>query len=113
MEWLYLIALTISISGLGMIDWRYKLAFFYNFKRTAATLFIAISLFVVWDILGINLGIFFHGGSELTLPYRIVPELPLEELFFLMLLCYVTLIVYRFIQTAPRAKTPALKKGEE
>jgi lycopene cyclase domain-containing protein len=111
MEWLYLLSLTVAISCLGLIDKRYKLAFFHNFKRTAATLLVAISLFVVWDILGINLGIFFHGGSALTLPYRIVPELPIEELFFLMLLCYVTLIVYRFIQTAPKHKNTT-KKGE-
>jgi|ETNmetMinimDraft_21_1059911.scaffolds.fasta_scaffold07848_2 lycopene cyclase domain-containing protein len=105
MEWFYLLGLTIAISCLGLIDWKYKLAFYHDFKRTAATLFIAISLFVVWDILGINLGIFFHGGSELTLPYRIIPELPIEELFFLMLLCYVTLIVFRFMTTGSQVRS--------
>jgi lycopene cyclase domain-containing protein len=93
----YLIALIISIGGLVLIDRRYKLAFFHDAKRTAATLFVAISLFVIWDIFGIQLGIFFHGGSQLTLPFRLFPEFPLEELFFLFLLTYVTLISYRFL----------------
>ena len=104
MEWLYLLGLTIAISGLGLIDRAYKLAFFHDFKRTAATLGIAIALFAVWDILGINLGIFFHAGSEFTLPLRLIPEFPLEELFFLMLLTYVSLIVYRYVQVAPTLK---------
>jgi len=97
-EWLYLLALSISISGLVLIDWRYKLAFFYDLKRTIVTLGVAIWLFIVWDIFGIELGIFFHGGSDYTLPLRIIPEFPIEELFFLFLLTYVALIIYRFAQ---------------
>lgn len=95
---LYLAGLLVSIAGLFVIDWRYKLAFFSDARRTAATLGIAIALFVVWDILGINQGIFFHGGSPFSLPFRLLPEFPLEELFFLFLLTYVALIVYRFIE---------------
>lgn len=94
----YLIGLIISLGCLALIDWRYKLAFFYDRKRTLFTLFVAIGLFSIWDILGIWLGIFFHGGSDLTLSLRLFPEFPLEELFFLALLTYSTLIVYRFIE---------------
>ncbi|HJM04014.1 MAG TPA: lycopene cyclase domain-containing protein [Candidatus Saccharimonadaceae bacterium] len=98
MEWLYLAGLVFSISCLTLVDWRYSLAWFYDAKRTAVTLFSIIGMFIVWDILGIRLGIFFHGGSEFALPYRIAPEFPIEELFFLYLLCYVALLVYRFLQ---------------
>lgn len=94
---MYLAALCVAIACLVLIDYRYKLAFFAHARRTVLTLAVAIGLFVVWDILGIQLGIFFHGGSTLTLPFRLVPEFPLEELFFLFLLTYVTLIVYRFL----------------
>lgn len=97
MPW-YLIGLIIAIAGLVVIDWQFKLAFFYDRKRTALTLLAAIGLFVIWDVLGIHLGIFFHGGSDLTLPIRLMTEFPLEELFFLFLLTYVSLIVYRYLE---------------
>ena len=94
MEWSYLGALLISVSGLAFIDWRYKVAFWYDHTRTIKVLLISMAVFIIWDLLGIGLGIFFHGGSAYTLPLRIVPEFPLEELFFLLLLCYVTLLIY-------------------
>jgi len=95
----YLIGLLVTIGCMVLIDYRFKLAFFHNAKQTALTLIVAIGLFIVWDVIGIRLGIFFHGGSELTLPIRLANEFPLEELFFLLLLTYVTLIVYRFLRT--------------
>lgn len=94
-QWVYLIALLVSISGLATLDWRYKLAFWYDFRRTVLTLAAACWLFVVWDILGISMGIFLHGNGPYTLPIRLFPEFPIEELFFLFLLSYVTLILYR------------------
>lgn len=98
MIFFYLLGLVIAISGLLFIDYRYKLAFFFDAKRTTATLGLAIALFIIWDILGINLGIFYHGGSSFTLPFRLLPEFPIEELFFLFLLTYVALIIYRFVE---------------
>lgn len=95
MQWLYLLALLVSIAGMAIIDRRYKLAFWQDSRRTVLTLAIAIGIFIVWDILGIVLGIFFHGGSTFTLPIRLLPEFPIEELFFLLLLCYCTLVIYQ------------------
>lgn len=92
----YLIGLIIALGCLSLIDWRYKLAFFYDKRRTLLTLGAAVFLFSLWDIFGIRLGIFFHGGSDLTLPLRLFPEFPIEEIFFLTLLTYTTLLAYRF-----------------
>ena len=72
MEWLYLTSLVFVIACLVLVDWRYKLAFFHDVRRTSLTLAIAIWLFIAWDVLGIKLGIFFHGGSAYTLPFRII-----------------------------------------
>lgn len=91
---LYLIVLLISIASLCSIDWRYKIAFFSDAKRTAITITSTMILFVIWDLLGIHLGIFFSGNSDFALPYMIVPNFPIEELFFLFLLSYVTLLIY-------------------
>lgn len=93
--WAYLVALLVSLAGLATLDWRHKLALWYDWRRTVIVLAVAVALFIIWDVLGISLGIFFHGGSEYTLPYRIAPEFPIEELFFLTLLSYNTLLVWR------------------
>lgn len=95
MQWLYLIALMLSIAGLATLDWRHKLAFWYDHKRTIITLVIGVGIFLLWDLAAISQGIFIHGSSNFALPYTIVPEFPVEELFFLILLCYSTLIIYR------------------
>jgi lycopene cyclase domain-containing protein len=91
----YLTSLIVSITGLATLDRRFKLAFWHNKKQTLLTLFGAVAIFIVWDILGFLLGIFFHGNSPFSLPFTIAPEFPLEELFFLILLCYSALIIYR------------------
>lgn len=94
-QWLYLTALLVSLTGLAVLDYRYKLAFWVDKKRTGLTIGLGVLIFTVWDFAGIGLGIFFHGGSPFTLPFRLFPEYPIEELFFLTLLCYVTLLIYQ------------------
>ncbi len=94
MEWAYLGGLLFGIAGLLIIDYRWKLAFWRETMRTTMTLATAIAIFVLWDLLGISLGIFFHGGSSYALPYRLAPEFPIEEIVFLFLLTYSALIVY-------------------
>ena len=95
MQWFYLVALIFSIAGLAALDWRHKLAFWHDRRRTFITLLIGVALFIAWDLAAISQGIFSHGNSDYALPYTIVPEFPVEELFFLMLLCYRTLVIYR------------------
>lgn len=90
----YIIGLCIGIAGLATIDRRYKLAFWNNPKRAGITIILAVLAFIVWDFFGISLGIFYHGASPYSLPFTIAPEFPLEELFFLVLLSYSTLIIY-------------------
>jgi lycopene cyclase domain-containing protein len=98
MQWFYLIGLLIGIAGLLLIDRRWKLAFWLDAKRTAMTVTVAIIIFILWDFFGISLGIFFHGGSEYTLPLRLAPEFPIEEIAFLFLLTYSALIIYHGVQ---------------
>lgn len=95
MEWLYLISLVVSVGCLALLDWRYKLAIWFDRRRALITLFIGVLVFIIWDLLGIQLGIFFHGNSQFSLPLRLLPEFPIEEIFFLILLCYCTLLIYR------------------
>jgi len=91
---LYLVALAISITGMVMIDRRWRLFFWRDARRAAIVLVVGIVFFVVWDLFGIGLGIFFRGETSFMTGLQVAPELPVEELFFLTLLCYVTMNVY-------------------
>lgn len=97
MQFVYLGGLLLSIAGLAILDYRFKLAFWHNKKQTVFTLLISIGVFVAWDIAAITLGIFNHGNSAFNLPFTIAPEFPAEEIIFLLLLCYNALILYRGI----------------
>ena len=95
MSFLYLAALVFSALGMLIIDRKYRLAFFYDFRRTAIVLAAGATLFTLWDISGIALGVFFSGQSKFMSGLYLGPEYPIEELIFLLFLCYFTLIVYR------------------
>jgi lycopene cyclase domain-containing protein len=95
MSWMYLACLIFSLVGLFLTDYRYKLAFFHDRRRTALTLVLSVVFFLLWDIAGVALDIFFVGDSAYLSGIRVLPEVPIEELFFLTLLCYVTLLVWR------------------
>jgi lycopene cyclase domain-containing protein len=103
MQWTYLVLLSAVIGCLVLIDRKWKLAFYHQAGRTALTLGMALWLFVVWDIFGIKTGIFFHGGSPYTLPLRIIPEFPVEELFFLFVLTYSALLLYLIFSRRKKA----------
>ena len=91
---LYLAALTVSLLGMGLIDFKHKLALFAQPIRAAITIFVAVAVFLIWDLVGISLGIFFRGQGPYLTGITIAPELPIEEVFFLTLLSYTILISY-------------------
>ncbi len=91
----YLTALVVSLLGLGLIDRRHRLALFAGqVSRTLITVGVGVAFFLVWDVVGISQGVFFRGAGPYQTGVLIGPELPLEEVFFLTLLCYVTLLAY-------------------
>ena len=94
----YLAALLISILGLGAIDFKHKLALWLAPLPTIFTVLIAVGFFLVWDVVGIANGIFFRGDSPNLSGILVAPELPLEEIFFLILLSYNILIFYAFFE---------------
>lgn len=98
MSLLYLTSLAIALFGMAMIDRKYRLVFFHDAKRAAVTVGVAVGVFIIWDILGIALGIFRQGTSGYDLGFEVLPELPIEEFFFLFLLCYLSLICYEYLR---------------
>jgi lycopene cyclase domain-containing protein len=93
----YLLILILSLVGLYLLDRTHKLAFTASPKRAFWSMAPAFVVFVIWDIAGIGLGIFFRGNNTLLTGIQIFPEFPIEEIFFLALLCYSTLIALTWI----------------
>ena len=93
----YLAILIVSLIGLYLLDRRHQLAFTVNPRRALLAMLPAYLVFFVWDVAGIALGIFFRGNNTLLTGLQLFPEFPIEELFFLALLCYSTLIAFRWI----------------
>ena len=94
MPGLYLLAILVSAGGIALIDWRFRLAFWAARGRTLVTVAIGVVFFLTWDAAGIVTGVFVKGGSALYTGIMLAPELPLEELFFLAFLCYLTLVCW-------------------
>lgn len=94
----YLAVLLISLLGIWLLDRRHKLAFFFDAKRSFIALIPAYLGFLIWDLIGISQGIFFRGTGSALVGINIAPELPIEELFFLALLCYSTLVIIRLVE---------------
>lgn len=101
---LYFAALAISLTGMVMLDRRFRLFFWRDARRATIVLLVGVAFFVVWDLAGIGLGIFFRGETAFMTGLQVAPDLPVEELFFLTLLCYLTMNLYGF---ATRARTAA------
>jgi len=94
----YLAILLLSLLGLYLLDKRHSLAFTVHPKRSLLSMIPAYALFLIWDVAGIAFGIFFRGQNTLLTGLQVAPEFPIEELVFLALLCYSTLIVFRLLQ---------------
>lgn len=91
---LYLLALVIALTGMILLDRRFRLFFWAHPGRAAIVLIAGLAFFLLWDLAGIRLGIFFRGETAFMTGVQLAPELPLEELFFLALLCYLTMNGY-------------------
>jgi len=91
---LYLLALLISLTGMVVLDRRFGLFFWRDARRAGVVLAAGVIFFLVWDLFGVGLGIFFRGETEFMTGLLIAPEVPIEEVFFLTLLCYLTMNIY-------------------
>ena len=108
---LYLAALLVSLTGMGVLDRRFRLYFWADARRAAIVTVLGVVFFVVWDLFGIGLGIFFRGETEFMTGLQVAPELPVEELLFLTLLVYVTMNVYGAFCRLIDARASASRAG--
>ena len=94
MSFLYLAALLVSIAGLATLDFKFKLAIAKS-RRYLCLILIPLVFFLTWDIAGISAGIFFRGNATHLTGILLSTELPLEEVFFLILLSYSALLLLK------------------
>jgi lycopene cyclase domain-containing protein len=91
---LYLATLVVALTGMVALDRRFRLFFWRDARRASIVLLAGLVFFLGWDLSGIGLGIFFRGETAFMTGLLLAPELPVEELFFLALLCYLTMNLF-------------------
>jgi lycopene cyclase domain-containing protein len=109
----YLGALIVSLAGMALLDRAFTLFFWKSPVRAALVLVVGVTFFACWDLLGIGWGIFRRGETDFMSGIVLAPEFPLEELFFLTFLCYLTVILVFGIEkiVARRAGTSGRRGG--
>ena len=93
MGFLYLLLLLASIGCMVLLDRRFTLFFFADARRAALVTAIGLVFFLLWDLGGIGLDIFYRGETPIMLGVNLAPHLPVEEVFFLGFLCYLTMVL--------------------
>lgn len=88
---LYLLTLLVSLGGMVVLDRAFSLFFWRDARRASIVVVVGVAFLLCWDLLGIGLGIFYRGETGLMTGIQLAPELPLEELFFLTFLVYLTM----------------------
>lgn len=93
----YLLAILVSLAAMVAIDRRWQLFWWADARRAVIVHLAGIAFFLTWDVAAISRGLFERGqGSALT-GIEIAPHLPIEEIFFVTFLCYLTMNVYGLV----------------
>ncbi|GAA1780596.1 lycopene cyclase domain-containing protein [Agromyces lapidis] len=106
MSFAYLAILAGGLACMVLLDLRFRLVFAAPGRAWRAALVLALGLafFLLWDLAGIGLGIFHRGENPVSTGVLLAPELPLEELVFLVFLGYLTLVLYTGALRVPAAR---------
>lgn len=89
----YLLILLALIGCMVALDARFKLFVFDRPIPALLSLAAGTGIFVLWDVLAIAEGIFLHRDSQWMTGVMVADQLPLEEIFFLLFLCYQVMIL--------------------
>lgn len=90
----YLTSLSLGIACMLLLDFRYKLFFWHDFRSAAIVTVVGVAVMLAWDVAGILLGIFIRGEGEIATGLLFAPEMPIEEPIFLIFLVLCTMILY-------------------
>ena len=71
---LYLGALLVALASMVVLDRRFSLLFWRSAPRAAIVLAAGLAFFLVWDLQGIRLGIFFRGETSFMTGWQWAPQ---------------------------------------
>jgi lycopene cyclase domain-containing protein len=91
----YLATVLAALACVATVDRRWRLVLWAHAGRAAAVLVAGVAIFLVWDLVALDHGFYRRGGAEVMTGVDLAPGLPLEELFFILFLCYLTLVLHR------------------
>lgn len=94
MGFVYLGLLLTFLGCMLLLDWRYRLFFWRDWLAAAIVTVVGTVFFLIWDVFGIVLGIFFRGEAVVATGVVLGPEMPLEEPIFLVFLVVCTMVIY-------------------
>jgi lycopene cyclase domain-containing protein len=90
----YLSALLVFTGCMLLLDHRFRLFFWRDALAATVVTAVGLAFFLVWDVFGIALGIFFRGDAAIATGIVLAPEMPIEEPIFLLFLVICTMVVY-------------------
>ncbi|GGD30926.1 lycopene cyclase domain-containing protein [Nocardioides daphniae] len=94
MSWLYLASIVTSMVCMGLVDHRWRLFLFDRPRVALAAVAVGFALFLAWDLVAIEIEVYSKGASPAMSGVDVAPHLPLEELFFITFLCYITGVLH-------------------
>ncbi|WP_233265463.1 lycopene cyclase domain-containing protein [Leifsonia sp. AG29] len=106
MRFVYLGAILVALTSMVLLDARFRLVFWRDARRASLAVGAGLVFFLLWDAAGIGLGVFARGRSPYMTGIELAPELPLEEAFFLLFLCYLTLVLLSGVRAALDRREP-------
>jgi lycopene cyclase domain-containing protein len=91
----YLGALAVVLCCLALMDRRWRLFFWDDARRAAVVFTVGFVFFLLWDVVALRFQLYERGRSAYMTGIELGPDFPLEELFFLAFLPYLTMVLHR------------------
>ncbi len=106
MSWLYLLAIVGSMICMGVVDRRWRLFLFDRPGRAVLVVAAGVVYFLSWDLIAIGLDIYRRGESPAMTGIELMPDLPLEEIFFVVFFCYLTMVLHALLALVLSRRSP-------
>lgn len=112
-QWTYLAALLGALGCMLLLDQRLRLVLWKDLRRGVVVLTVGTVGFLIWDVIAVEQEFYRRGESKLMSGIELAPEVPLEELFFIVFLCYLTLVLHRLIDQHLLADRTTLSRSSK
>ena len=108
---IYLASLLVSLGCMVLLDRRFRLVLWRAPRAGAVVLAVGLVFFLAWDLAAIASQHYSAGTSEAMTGIMLAPELPLEEILFILFLSYLTLVLRGLLVLALGGRTRTDRTG--